>query len=371
MMPLAMTGFRSEDDMNDGTDKDIGYQRDIDTSNAALEYDRELTYNWNALHPSKLLYAYLMRTNMKVTRRSIPNDVGDMVVVPGFFEVLMAHQGNKECPYTVTNCCIKYKLKHPKQMPDGTTKTKEKRIVPLDKVESTFNRTHLNTWMFQVIDSEGHKYVLKLYNKEGRLDVAVFVDTHTDDDGNLVYDDDNKALTDRFNKFINPMIYGDDAMDVDEDNDADDESTYEMPDDQVPSSDTGIAVITPQYGADDADNNATDDGKTGTAYVVMSVLSLIGFGIQAFLTYMITHGFQLTAVFGVLAVVSLVSLIIAIGKHSARVNGDSTVSLTVPKVLSTILIVLLVVEIVAIIAIFALYKMKALPAPLQFLYTTL
>lgn len=316
--------------------------------------------------------SYTMYTNLKIVQHE---DAASGMTVPGLFDLLMEHQDNDSYPYTVTKVCVRYNDKNG---------NKQKKAVSFDKVAPIYNRKHINMWMLEVCggDNSQDKFVIRFWNKvnnrsESRLEVAVFPKVSFGQGDDMVYESVD-AMDDRFTQFINPAIYGDNVDDDDDVYDDQDDPTYETPGYQQPpvirppepSTNTGIVPMNQGSPYDIASAARSNDEGTGTSSIVRSAISFVLFGIQAFIAYMITHVGTITIAFGVLAVLSLVTLIVSIAKHSARVNGKP-VSIVFPKVMSTILIIIAIIELVALAAVLVMYKMHALPGPLQFLYTTL
>lgn len=315
--------------------------------------------------------SYTMYTNLKIVPHE---DITTGLTIPGLFDLLMEHQDNGSYPYTVTKVCVRY---------NDRNGVKQKKAVSFDKVATIYNRKHINMWMLEVCggNNSQDKFVIRFWNKvnnrtESRLEVAVFPQVSVGQDGDMVYEA-IEEMDDRFTQFINPAIYGDNVDDEDDGYDDQDDATYETPGYQQPpvirppepSTNTGIVPMN-QGLPYDAAAAKPNGGDTGTSSIVRSAISLVLFGIQAFVAYMITHAGTITIAFGILAILSIVTLVVSIAKHSARTNGKQA-SLAFPKVMSTILIVIAIIELVALAAVFVMYRMHALPEPLQFLYTTL
>lgn len=349
---------------------DIGY---------GVEEHKSLPEN-RYVSPDKRIESYRMYTNLKIASYD-DNATGKLI--PGFSDLMMAHQDNGSYPYTVTKACVKYTSK------DGKT---HKDKVAFDNITAFYNEHHINLWMFEICGGEGNqdKFVIRFWNRvngrqRSRLEVAVFPHVSFDQNGDMI-GETTQVMDERFNKLINPMLYGD-YIDDDDDNAYNDDAydgqadvTYEMPGDRqqqttihapTPSTGTGIVPMSQgsPYDATPANGN-DDDGGTGAGSIVRSAIALVLFGVQAFVAYMIAHAGAITAAFGILTVLSLVTLIVSVTRRSAVANGKQA-SFAFPKAMSTILIVIAIIELVALVAVFAMYRMHALPGSLRFLYTTL
>lgn len=347
------------------------YIDNIDVGNGVEEH-KSLPENRYA-SPDKRIESYRMYTNLKIVSYE-DNATGKLI--PGLSDLMMAHQDNGSYPYTVTKACVKYASK------DGKT---HKAPVEFDGIAAFYDEKHVNLWMFEICGGNNNqdKFVIRFWNKvngrqRSRLEVAVFPHVSFDQDGNMV-GEPLQEMDERFNKLINPMLYGD-YIDDDDDNAYDDQVdvTYEMPGRRqqpetihapMPSTNTGIVPMSQGMPYDATQANG-DDGGTGTGSVVRSAVALVLFGAQAFVAYMIAHAGAITVAFGILAVLSLVTLVMSITRRSAVANGKQA-SLAFPKVMSTILIVIAIIELVALVAVFVMYRMHALSEPLSFLYTTL
>lgn len=338
--------------------------------------------------------SYVMHTNLRIA--PYVDQYGDRI--PGLFELLMAHQdvspsvlpdGCRPYPYTVTKICTKERRKQPDE--SGRARY-VKRLVSFDNVERVYEQHHVNMWMIEIIGqpedaNATDKFVIRFWNNSdkhhngGDLEVAVFPHTSVSKDGEITYES-VESMDQRFSDFINPALYGTYAYEDDEEDDGY-QPTYETPDDaashaqqihaSTPSKSTGIVPVNDASTYVDAASESRKgrkDAETGTSSVVRSVISLILFGLQTFVAYLVTQASAITITFAVLSVLSVVSLAVSIARRSARTNGRQA-SLALPKALSTLLIVLVILEVVALAAVFVMYRMHALPEQLQFLYTTL
>lgn len=329
--------------------------------------------------PKQHVESYSLGTNMTI----VPYvDIYDRNV-PGLFDVLMAHQDNPTYPYSVMGICVRFK--------SAADAKPTKHMIPFEDVDdsydeySSYARYGKVLWMIEVCGGQNHqdKYVLRNW-ADGKLEIAVFANVTRRRNGDIAYETADSTRK-RYSKLLKAICssptdeQGDGAEEAYDD---DDGAVYETPDYQPqavtrrpprPSSSTGIVPAGQGQGSPYEEAVAPHGGKdagTGTSSIVRSAISLVLFGVQAFVAYMVTHLSMVTTVFGVLTVLSLITLIVSIARHSARANGEPA-SLTFPKVMSTILIVIAIIELVALVAVLVMYRMHALPGPLQFLYTTL
>lgn len=310
--------------------------------------------------------------------------------LPGLYDILMQHQDNTIMPYSLVNAAVVHSFIDPK---DGRRK-KQKNQVSLSEIDSMTdpqNPYPYISWLFQLSvpqnDGANAIIVIKSYTpnptatnpKDRRdsplLDVAVFRRNI-----NGYYESDD-IIEDRYETFMD-AVFGNIYADSQRSPEPVHADSYETPSGTVhyangsdrpyEAASSSIVPSNPAINSPYANQTAAEpaDGRTGTGYVVMSVISMIAYGLQTFMIYMITHGIQLTAVFAVLTVLSLISLIVSVKQHSNRLQ-DPYAPLTAAKTMSILLFILLILEIAAVIAVFVMYKMHALPDKLAFLYTTL
>lgn len=324
--------------------------------------------------PNKDIEVYVFDTNLKV----VPHDDKDDGPIPGLFALLRDNQENRAWPYTVTNACVRYKRKGTGV--NGIPKQMVKKLVPLDAVEVAYRKSRINLWMFEVIGPDNSKLVLRIWNSNGNLEVASF----DDEDGRVEdfinealrlpgerYDDEDSGIESCPDDSNDATLHPDAS-----DDDASGHSPY-MPDGGNPvggdvnTEEHGIVPTSPYMPqAYDGTQNETASPKRvgGGGSLAVCIVSLVTFLAQAVMSFVATAGgMTFTGIFGILASIALVGVIVTAVKRGGARKGK-TVSMIPSKVLAGILLGSLIIELVAIVTIAVMLFTQTLPRTLHFLY---